>query len=232
MHQVPRRFLLLGPQSLTLAGDGGLGGTVVSGAPGAQEVVGARWRWRWRCGWPGQHLPRGSIPAAAHGDPEGHVRAEARWPATRTGTGTRGARGLRGPLVRVRLGHLAVHGAGPGRAGLLGRGGTAEGQLEQSDPIELQARVRADHLSPGIPHPVPTYPITPIIWCRVKGPFSARASPSPVGDDPGATGDRGIDALGAGGRGSPARGASYAVAQPARHGVCARQAGLLGAQIP
>lgn len=162
LHQVPRRFPL-GPHSLTLAGDGGLGGTVVSGAPGAQEVVGARWRWRWRCGWPGQHLPRGCIPAAAaaaaHGDPEDHVRAEARWPAT--GTGTRGARGLRGPLVRVRLGHLAVHGAGPGRAGLLGRRGTAGGQLERSDPLEFQARVRADHLSPGVPHPVPTYPITP-----------------------------------------------------------------------
>lgn len=101
-----------GGAGLTLPGGGGLGRTIVSRAPGPEKVVGARRR----RGRPGQQVARAPVPAAAaaHGDPEGHVRAEARGPAA----GARSAGGLLRPLVRVRLGHLAVHGAG--RGALLG----------------------------------------------------------------------------------------------------------------
>ena len=69
----------VGGAILTLPGGsgGGLGRTVVSGTPRPEEVVGARWRGR-----PGQQVTRAPIPAApaAHGNPEGHVRAEASGP--------------------------------------------------------------------------------------------------------------------------------------------------------
>lgn len=69
----------VGEGRLTLPG-GGLGRTVVSGAPWSEEVVGAR-RLHGR---PGQQVTRAPIhaAAAAHGDPKGHVRAaEASGPA-------------------------------------------------------------------------------------------------------------------------------------------------------
>lgn len=121
---VPQRLRCSGPAAhvgratLTLP-RGGLGWTVVPGAPGPEEVVGSK-RGRRQ---PGQQVARVPIPAAAtaHGDPEGHVRAEACGPAA-------GARRLLRPPVRVRLGHLAVHGAGAGRAG----GGRA-GLLRRGD---------------------------------------------------------------------------------------------------
>lgn len=75
-------------------GGGGLGRTIVSGAPWAEEVVGAGQR----RGRPGQQVTRAPVhaAAAAHSDPEGHVRAaEAGGPAA----WTRGAEGLLGPLV-------------------------------------------------------------------------------------------------------------------------------------
>ena len=79
----------VGGARLTLPGGRGLGRTIVSGAPGLEEVVGARWR--------GQQVTRTPIPAApaAHRDPEGHVRAEASGPPA----GTRSAGGLLRPLV-------------------------------------------------------------------------------------------------------------------------------------
>lgn len=84
----------VGGAILTLPGGsgGGLGRTVVSGTPGPEEVVGARWRGR-----PGQQVTRTPLPAApaAHGDPEGHVRAEASGPLA----GTWSAGGLLRPLV-------------------------------------------------------------------------------------------------------------------------------------
>ena len=84
----------VGGDILTLPGGsgGGLGRTVVSGTPGPEEVVGARWRGR-----PGQQVTRNPLPAApaAHGDPEGHVRAEASGPPV----GTWSAGGLLRPLV-------------------------------------------------------------------------------------------------------------------------------------
>lgn len=85
----------VGGARLTLPGSGGgLGRTVVSGAPWPEEVVGARRRHR----RPGQHVTRAPIhaAAAAHGDPEGHVRAaKASGPAA----WTRSAEGLLRPLV-------------------------------------------------------------------------------------------------------------------------------------
>lgn len=87
----------VGGARLTLpggGGGGGLGRPVVSGAPRPEEVVGARRRHR----RPGQQVTRGPIhaAAAAHGDPEGHVRAaEASGPAA----WTRSAEGLLRPLV-------------------------------------------------------------------------------------------------------------------------------------
>lgn len=85
----------VGEGRLTLpGGGGGLGWTVVSGAPWPEEVVGAR-RGRRR---PGQQVTRAPIhaAAAAHGDPEGHVgAAEASGPAA----WIRSAEGLLWPLV-------------------------------------------------------------------------------------------------------------------------------------
>lgn len=69
--------------------------------------------WWWWHRQPRQQVSRVSVPAAAatHGNPEGHVRSQAGGPAARAGR----TRGLLWPLVRKRLGHLAVHGAGAGR---------------------------------------------------------------------------------------------------------------------
>lgn len=63
-----------GRARLTLS-RGGLGGTIVSGAPGPKKVVSAR-GWRRRSG---QQVTTIHIPAAttAHSDPKGHVRTEA-----------------------------------------------------------------------------------------------------------------------------------------------------------
>lgn len=117
----------VGGATLTLAGRDHLGRTVVPGAPGPEKVVRAR-RWRGR---PGQQVTRVPIAATAtaHGNSEGHVRAEACGPTART----RRAGGLLRPLLGARLGHLAVHGAGAvrtsgGRAELLRRDST--GALE------------------------------------------------------------------------------------------------------
>ena len=79
----------VGGAILTLPGGsgGGLGRTVVSGTPGPEEVVGARWRGR-----PGQQVTRPSLPAAPW-FPGPHARAAA------------GTRGRWQPLAPIREFH-------------------------------------------------------------------------------------------------------------------------------